>query len=146
MKFVPSLNGLKVARLKLNESGLRPTRQRLAIYDLIFGNGPRHTTAEELFAEARERRFNCSLATIYNTLHQFEQAGLLREVASYGGRLWYDTSTGPHCHFYDVDQKVLFDMPEDQALEVAAMSLPEGMEMISVDIVVRVKSSGTASA
>ncbi len=131
--------GTKAARARLQDAGLRPTRQRLAIHDLIFGNGPRHTTAEELYAEARSRRFHCSLATIYNALHQFEEAGLLREVASYGGKLWYDTTTGPHCHFYDVERSILFDMPDDLAPAAAAIQMPEGMELVSVDIVVRVK-------
>jgi Fur family iron response transcriptional regulator len=141
LKFVPSVSGARAARQKLNDVGLRPTRQRLALFDMIFAKGPRHTTAEELFDEARDLRFNCSLATIYNTLHQFEEAGLLREVASYGGKLWYDTTTGPHCHFYDVEEGKLFDIPDELVPKCADLKLPEGLELVSIDIVVRVKQA-----
>ena len=82
-------------RDRLQSAGLRPTRQRMALGWLLFGKGDRHVTAEALFEEARGSKTALSLATVYNTLRQFSEASLLREIAVYGSRIWYDTNTGP---------------------------------------------------
>ena len=86
---------------QLKAAGLRPTRQRLALAKLLLESGPRHVTAEELFHEARSAGIPVSLATVYNTLHQFTSVGLLREVVVDMGQSYFDTNTSHHHHFFD---------------------------------------------
>jgi Fur family transcriptional regulator, iron response regulator len=129
----------RMVRAKLVAAGLRPTRQRLEIGALLFNGLDRHFTAEILFEEASALRYPPSLATVYNTLHQFAEHGLVREIAIYGARLWYDTKTGPHFHFYDEERDELFDIPEEFVpnLDIPA---PAGMKVESIDVVVRVRA------
>ena len=128
-------------RDRLQRAGLRPTRQRIAIGWLLFGKGDRHVTAEALFEEARGSKTALSLATVYNTLRQFSEASLLREIAVYGSRIWYDTNTGPHCHFYVEDRDELLDVPDDMVAVLKLPVAPEGMEILGADVIVRVKSA-----
>ena len=113
--FTPALNRLKAA-------GLRPTRQRLALVKLLFERGDRHVTAEQLHGEALESDIRVSLATVYNTLHQFTRAGLLREVVVEAGRSYFDTNTSDHHHFFIADSGHLRDIPGE---DVNVASLPE---------------------
>lgn len=129
----------KELRSKLREAGLRPTRQRIALAELLFRNGDRHLTAETLYDEARTTRYPPSLATIYNTLNQFAEHGLVREIAVYGSKVWYDTKTGPHYHFYLEDEDKLFDIP-DELIPTLHIPAPEGLEVCAIDVVVRLKS------
>lgn len=131
-------------RERLRRAGLRPTRQRIAIGWLLFGRGDRHVTAEMVFEEVRAGKVHLSLATVYNTLHQFSEAGLLREIALYGSTVWYDTNTGPHYHFYVMDRDELLDIPGDLLRALPLPPAPEGMEILGVDMIVRVKSNGAA--
>lgn len=126
-------------RRRLQEAGLRPTRQRLALGWLLFARGDRHVTAETLYEEARNSRTHMSLATVYNTLRQFSQAGLLREIALYSSTVWYDTNTGPHYHFYLEDCDELVDIDGDLMGELPLPQAPEGMEVLGVDMIVRVR-------
>ncbi len=98
---------------KLASAGVRPTRQRLDVARAIFGAGNRHFTAEMIYQETRSIRFAPTLGTIYNTLNEFARCGLLREIAIYDAKLWYDTKTGPHFHFYREDTEELSDIPEE---------------------------------
>jgi Fur family iron response transcriptional regulator len=123
---------------RLRMAGLRPTRQRAALVDLL-GTGHRHVSAESLHQEAQKAGIGVSLATIYNTLHQFTEAGLLREVVVGSGRSYFDTNTGDHQHFYCEDDGSLIDI-EGDAIEVAGVPAPpKGMAVDRVDVVVRVK-------
>ena len=123
-------------RERLREAGLRPTRQRLALGQLLFGPGDRHLTAEMLHEEAIRNAVPVSLATIYNTLHQFTQAGLLREVAIDGARTYFDTNTSNHQHFFYENDNTLVDI--DDEMRVSGMPTPpEGMEISRIDVVVR---------
>lgn len=128
-------------RDRLHDAGLRPTRQRVALGWLLFGKGDRHVTAECLYEEAREAKTALSLATVYNTLRQFSEAGLLREIAVYGSRIWYDTNTGPHFHFYVEDKDELLDVPDDMVAVLKLPQAPAGMEILGADVIVRVKAS-----
>jgi len=124
-----------LARLK--EAGLRPTRQRLSLAKLLFEGGDRHVSAEDLHAEAGAQRISVSLATIYNTLHQFTNAGLLREVVVEPGRSYFDTNIHPHHHFFVEGAGKLMDIP---AADIALSHLPEppaGMKVARVDVIVR---------
>ncbi len=125
---------------KLRLAGMRPTRQRVALGDLLFKNGDRHVCAEILHEEAVEHNIPVSLATVYNTLNQFRDAGLLREVALVGTRVYFDTNMSDHQHFYLEENAELLDIP-NSALSVSGIpEAPEGMEVAGVDIVVRLRA------
>ena len=125
---------------KLRHSGLRPTRQRLALAKLLFGRGHRHVTAEDLHGEARAAGFRVSLATVYNTLHQFTAAGLLRSVTVEGSRSYFDTNTGDHHHFYCQEDGRLMDI-EGSAIRIAGLPTPpDGASVERIDVIVRLKS------
>lgn len=132
--FAPLVDRLKAA-------GLRPTRQRLQLLRVLGEGGHRHLTAEQLSAEARSAGLNVALATIYNTLNQFTQAGLLREVVVEPGRSYFDTNLGPHHHFFDESAGMLIDIPADQISVAALPSPPPGKRVASVDVVVRLTDS-----
>src|SRR5262245_15170299 len=124
---------------KLRKSGLRPTRQRLALATLLFGRGDRHVTAEALHDEATSAGARLSLATVYNTMHQFTRAGLLREVTVDGTRTYFDTNTGDHHHFYCEEDGTLADI-DGTAIEVAGVPPPpHGAKVDRVDVIVRLK-------
>jgi Fur family transcriptional regulator, iron response regulator len=127
-------------RDRLRSAGLRPTRQRQALGQLLFSTGDRHVSAEALHDEARRAGIAVSVATVYNTLHQFTEAGLLREVVVDGSRTHFDTNTSNHHHFL-FDDGTLMDIPEG-ALDVAGLPVaPEGMRVARVDILVRLEKA-----
>lgn len=126
-------------RSMLREAGLRPTRQRVALAALIFDQGDRHLTAEMLFSQASLADFRLSLATVYNTLHQFSRAGLLREIALFGSTIWYDTNTGPHFHFYVEQTGELIDIPDGFSSNLPPLSIPEGFDLAGVDMIARLR-------
>ena len=99
----------------------------------------RSVTAERLYDEANAARVNLSLATVYNTLHQFTGSGLLREIAVDGARTWFDTNTTRHHHFLIEGDNELVDIPGDMVELARLPLLPEGMELVDVDVVVRVR-------
>ena len=127
---------------RLREVGLRPTRQRLALARLLFDGADRHVTAEILHAEAIAASIKVSLATIYNTLHQFTRAGILREVVVDPGRSYFDTNTGEHHHFYVEASGKLEDIPGDQVSIADIPEPPAGTEIARVDVIVRLKQRG----
>jgi Fur family iron response transcriptional regulator len=128
---------------KLVGAGLRATRQRLALADLMFSRGDRHISAEILQAEARAAGFHVSLATIYNTLHQFSAAGLLRTIAIDTTRTYFDTNTGNHQHFFIEETCEVVDI-DDSNLEIGNLPTPpQGYEISRVDVVVRLKPAKT---
>ena len=124
----------------LKTGDVRPTRQRVALACLLVGDGQdRHVTAEGLFDAAQARGEKVSLATVYNTLRCFCDAGLLQEITVDGTRSYFDTRMDDHPHFYWEERGVLTDAPADQ-LEIARLpALPEGMEIAKVDVVVRIR-------
>ncbi len=121
----------------LRDAGLRPTRQRVSLAELLFAKGDRHLTAERLHEEALSNDVPVSLATVYNTLHQFTEAGLLREVAVEGSKTYFDTNTSNHYHFFFEPEGVLMDIPTDNLTIQGLPELPEGMEVSQVDVLVR---------
>lgn len=123
-------------------AGLRPTRQRVALAGLLVGDGQnRHVTAESLFEAAGRTSEKVSLATVYNTLRAFCDAGLLREITVDGSKSYFDTNMSDHPHFYWEDENRLSDAPAHQ-LEIARVpDAPEGAEIASVDVVIRLRRS-----
>ncbi|AGI73062.1 MAG: Fur family transcriptional regulator [Octadecabacter sp.] len=126
----------------LSGAGLRPTRQRMALAGLLVGDGrDRHVTAESLFDAAANTGEKVSLATVYNTLRAFCDAGLLREITVDGSKSYFDTNMTDHPHFYWEDEHRLSDAPADQ-LEIARVpDAPAGAEIASVDVVIRLRRS-----
>jgi len=129
-------------RERLRRVGLRPTRQRVSLGWVLFARGDRHISAEMLYEEAMKERIPVSLATIYNTLHQFTQAGLLRELAIDGAKTFFDTDSSEHHHFVVDGENTVIDIPAE-AVDVAALpEPPEGYEISRVDVVVRLRKIG----
>lgn len=128
---------------RLRGAGLRPTRQRIALCHLLFAGGHRHVTAEALHEEAATADVAVSLATIYNTLHQFTEAGLLRAVPVDGAKTYFDTNTSDHHHFFSEVDGRLIDVPGETLRVVGLPEAPDGMEIVSVDVVVRVRPKAT---
>ena len=124
---------------RVREAGLRPTRQRIALADLLFAKGDRHLSAEELHEEAQEAGVAVSLATVYNTLHQFTEAGLLRILAVEGSRTYFDTNISDHHHFFVEGENRVMDIESAPVTVSNLPEPPEGMEIANVDIVIRLR-------
>src|SRR5579872_1124105 len=141
------MSGCPVHQLrgKLRKANLRPTRQRVALGWLLFGKGDRHVTAETLYEEAVSMKVPVSLATVYNTLHQFTQAGLLNEIAVDGSRTYFDTNVTPHHHFLIEETNSLLDIPKGQVAVSGLPEAPEGTEIARVDVIVRIKRATPAA-
>ena len=122
----------------LRNVGLRPTRQRIALAKLLFSGCNRHVTAESLLAEATEANVKVSLATVYNTLHQFINAGLLREIIVDSSRCYFDTNMNDHHHFFFKGDNRLEDIPGEEVVLARLPEAPAGTKVTGVDVVIRV--------
>ncbi len=123
----------------LREAGLRPTRQRKALAELLFGKGDRHVSAEVLYEEARAAGVPLSLATVYNTLHQFCASGMIRAIAVDTSRTYFDTNTGDHHHYFLEATNEVIDIPEGTLRVENLPPPPNGMVVSRVDVVVHIK-------
>ena len=124
---------------RLRNAGLRPTRQRLSLAHLLFSKGNRHISAEALHEEAVLARVPVSLATVYNTLHQFNEAGLLRAVAVESSKTYFDTNTSDHHHFFIEEENRVVDVPASHITVTDLPEPPDGMEIARVDVIVRLR-------
>ena len=127
---------------KLRSAGLRPTRQRMSLAKLLFDAGDRHVTAETLHEEAIDAGVRVSLATVYNTLHQFTDVGLLRQVAVDGSKTYFDTNVSQHHHFFIEGENDLLDIPDADVVVGKTPVPPEGYEVARIDVVVRLRRKG----
>ena len=125
--------------LRLRGAGLRPTRQRIALARLLFGGEDRHVSAELLHGEAVAAAIPVSLATVYNALHQFTAAGLLREVVVEPGRSYFDTNNHDHHHFFCETTGRLQDIPGTAVSVSQLPQAPDGTEISRVDVIIRVR-------
>ncbi|MES2916246.1 MAG: Fur family transcriptional regulator [Pseudomonadota bacterium] len=124
----------------LKAGGLRPTRQRLALAELLVGDGMnRHVTAESLYALSADAGEKVSLATVYNTLRAFCEAGLVNEVVVDGSKSYFDTRTDDHPHFYWEDSHSLTDASAEELVIASLPQAPEGMAVSRVDVVIRLR-------
>ena len=124
----------------LARADLRPTRQRMALAELLVGDGNhRHVTAESLFEAARESGAAVSLATVYNTLRAFCDAGVLQEITVDGTKSYFDTNTHDHPHFYWEGAGKVSDAPAEKMVITQLPDAPEGMEIAAVDVVIRLR-------
>ncbi len=128
-----------LATIRLRHAGLRPTRQRVELAGLLFQDMDRHVTAESLHDEVTAAGVKVSLATVYNTLHQFTQAGLLRQVIVDAARSYFDTNTGDHQHFFLEKEGMLIDIPGETIAVAGVPAPPAGLAVDRIDVVVRVK-------
>ncbi|MET0748471.1 MAG: iron response transcriptional regulator IrrA [Rhizobium sp.] len=124
---------------RLRMAGLRPTRQRVALGDLLFAKGDRHLTVEELHEEAVAAKVPVSLATVYNTLHQFTEAGLIRVLAVESARTYFDTNVSDHHHFFVEGHNEVLDIPISNLVIDNLPQPPEGMEIAHVDVIIRLR-------
>ena len=122
---------------QLRGAGLRPTRQRMALAKLLFEGPDRHVTAETLHAEAMAAQIRVSLATVYNTLHQFTGAKLLREVVVDSSRTYFDTNISDHHHFFVENNGKLMDIDGEKIAITGLPEAPGGMGIARVDVIVR---------
>ncbi|MEX3011266.1 iron response transcriptional regulator IrrA [Hoeflea sp. TYP-13] len=129
----------RLAGDRLRSVGLRPTRQRIALAGLLFAKGDRHLTAEELHEEAVGAGVPVSLATVYNTLHQFTDAGMLRVLAVESSKTYFDTNTSDHQHFFVEGENEVMDIPTGELSVGGLPEIPEGMEIAHIDVVVRLR-------
>ncbi len=126
--------------LNLKQASLRPTRQRILLGEWLWaGPQPRHVSAEQLQSEVKQSGAHVSLATIYNTLHQFTESGLLREVTVDGKCSYFDTNITPHHHMLNTLTGELMDMHSDSVCVEKPIALPEGLELDAIDVIVRVR-------
>lgn len=126
---------------RLRHCGLRPTRQRVALADLLFAKGDRHLTVEELHEEAVTAGVPVSLATVYNTLHQFTEAGMIRVLAVESSKTYFDTNVSDHHHFFVEGENHVLDIPVSN-IEIGNLpEPPEGMEIAHVDVIIRLRPS-----
>lgn len=134
------MTGTERSAAWLKEGGLRPTRQRLALAELLIGDGcNRHVTAEGLYALSSDAGEKVSLATVYNTLRAFCEAGLMNEVVVDGSKSYFDTRTDDHPHFYWEDSHALTDAPVEELKIASLPRVPEGMSVARVDVVIRLR-------
>ena len=125
----------------LKGAGLRPTRQRVALGSLLFRDCDRHVTAEQLYAEALAASIQVSLATVYNTLHQLTEGGLLREIVMEPGRSYFDTNVCDHHHFYFESSGQLNDIPAADVSLATLPTPPAGTEIRRIDVIIRVEAT-----
>ena len=125
--------------VRLRQAGLRPTRQRMALASLLYAKGDRHLTVEELHEEAGEAGIDVSLATVYNTLHQFTEARMIRVLAVEGNRTYFDTNVSDHHHFFIEGRNEVLDIPLSNISIANLPEPPEGMEISHVDVVIRLR-------
>ena len=131
---------------KLRAAGMRPTRQRMLLARLLFEQGHRHLTAEMLWEETLKNDFSVSLATVYNTLNTLTQVGLLRKVSATGGKVFFDTNTRAHQHYYIEDRHELVDIERQNSMIVSVSTIPDGYEIVCVDVVVRLRKTRETTA
>lgn len=126
-------------RAMLRRVNLRPTRQRMELGWILFSKGDRHLTAEMLFEEANKARVPVSLATVYNTLNQFTEVGLLRQVAVDGSKTYFDTNVSDHHHFFLEGENALVDIPSAEVTIGAVPPALDGYEVAHVEVVIRLR-------
>jgi Fur family iron response transcriptional regulator len=126
---------------KLRQAGVRPTLHRTQLGGLLWGDGmDRHVTAEVLYNQAMAAGMRLSLATVYNTLHQFKEAGLLREVPVGASRSYFDTNLEPHGHFFYEESGHLHDVRLDSGMMAQMVQVPEGQSIAAMDVIVRLRN------
>ncbi|MEM7461647.1 MAG: iron response transcriptional regulator IrrA [Pseudomonadota bacterium] len=126
----------------LRDAKLRPTRQRISLAKILYSKGDRHVTAELLHDEAQMAGMPVSLATVYNALRQFSEAGLLRAIAVDSSRTFFDTNTGDHHHFFIEESGEVVDVPHDGIVIDNIPNAPRDLQISGVDVIIRLRPVG----
>ena len=137
-KQLPSEGNYVSSAALLQAAGLRPTRQRMVLAGWLFDGCDKHVTAEQTHDATTRMRVGISLATVYNTLNSFTEAGLLRQVVIDGGQVYFDTNVSAHHHLFDEDSGCLIDIPASAVRVAQLPQMPQGKVLSRVDVVVRV--------
>ena len=119
----------------LRNSSLRPTKQRVMIGELLFNGTDKHVTAESLYRELTASEQKISLATVYNTLHDFCEKKLLKKVTVDTEKVYFDTNTSPHHHFYSDNEKLLIDISKDKIKIQGLPKAPKGKKIKDVELI-----------
>ncbi|MGU3575372.1 iron response transcriptional regulator IrrA [Brucellaceae bacterium C25G] len=130
----------KIIINKLRAAGLRPTKQRILLASILFGTTHRHVTADSLFQDIQLIDQHLSLATIYNTLHHFSEVGLLRRICTSSERVYFNTDTGNHHHFYIKEKDKIIDIPKEEIIIQKLPVAPDGYEIASIDVIIHLKA------
>jgi len=138
-KVYDPFDGYSIALKKIEESGIIPTKQRRILAQLLFQKGNRHISAEDLFDEVKKEDRKISMATIYNTLKQFTNLGLIREIVVDKNKSLYDTNNKPHYHLYIEDEGKVHDIPTNN-INLDLPSIPACLNLHNIDVIVRVRS------
>ena len=138
-KVIDPLSTYNMALKKIEESGIIPTKQRRVLAKILFEKGNRHISAENLFDEVKREDRKISMATIYNTLKQFTNLGLIREIVVDKNKSLYDTNNKPHYHLYIEDEGKVHDTPTDN-INLNLPSVPACLNLHNIDVIVRVRS------
>ena len=139
VKVLDPLSAYSMALKKIEDSGIVPTRQRRVLAKILFEKGNRHISAENLFYEVKKEDRKISMATIYNTLKQFTNLGLIREIVVDKNKSLYDTNNKPHYHLYIEDEGKVHDIPTDN-INLNLPSVPACLNLHNIDVIVRVRS------
>ena len=137
------MDNINIYKEKLRESGLRPTRQRLKICEVLFSPEKTfHFTINDLTKIIEEKLSEkISLATVYNTIHAFKKKGYLKEISINSDKSYFDTNTKTHHHFFDNSTKELTDISDDQVEKVKINTSLPGKKITSVEVLVRVENN-----
>ena len=138
-KVFDPFSAYSIALKKIEESGIVPTKQRRILAKILFEKGNRHISAENLFDEVKKQDRKISMATIYNTLKQFTNLGLIREIVVDKNKSLYDTNNKPHYHLYIEDEGKIHDIPTDN-VNLDLPSVPACLTLHDIDVIVRVRS------
>ena len=138
-KVFDPFSAYSIALKKIEESGIVPTKQRRILAKILFEKGNRHISAENLFDEVKKQDRKISMATIYNTLKQFTNLGLIREIVVDKNKSLYDTNNKPHYHLYIEDEGKIHDIPTDN-VNLDLPSVPACLTLHNIDVIVRVRS------
>lgn len=127
------------AMKKIESSGIRPTKQRRVLAKILFENGNRHVSADELFHDVKKEDRKISMATVYNTLKQFTSLGLVREVVVDQNKSLYCTNHKSHYHLYIEDEGKIVDIPTKN-IDLNIPSIPACLQLHNIDVIVRIRT------
>ena len=127
---------------RLRQHGMRPTRQRVRLASLLLESGDQHISPDKLYEQINQGGEPIAIGTVYNTLRQFCEAGLIREVQGAGDRFVYDTNLRDHHHFMDVETGELIDIDEQTISLDTLPAVPDGFTLEAVDVTIRIRKTG----
>ena len=123
---------------KLENSPLKVTAQRVAMIKLLFKNGADHFTAEDIYGEVNKKKIKISLATIYNSLNQFKEFGIIKAIKVSSDKIYFDTNLKKHHHFYCIKSSKLIDVETNRVKISKLPKIPRGKKLKSIDVIINI--------